>query len=93
MGFSHQAAGVRGGGTSKTKTSVAKYKEGFSGISPKCVKRGLRLTMCALVMLGVTVRNVTYSRDEQNKRVSWSPILVAKKTSLPEQTSSLPGQT
>jgi hypothetical protein len=89
LGFSHQAPGVRGGGISKTKKSVAKYKEGSSGISPKCVKRGLRLTMCALVMLGVTIRNVTYSRDEQSKRVSWvswSPILLARKTSLPGQT-------
>lgn len=33
--------------------------------SPRCVKRGLWLMMYMLVRLGVTVRNVTYSRRKQ----------------------------
>lgn len=41
---------------------------------------------CALVMLGVTIRNVTYSRDKQSKRVAWSPMPLPKRTSLAGQT-------
>lgn len=39
--------------------------------SPRCVKRGLRLMTEMLVRLGVTVRNVTYSRRKQRR--GWSP--------------------
>lgn len=34
--------------------------------SPRCMKRGLWLTTCTLVMLGVTVRKVVYSREKQS---------------------------
>ena len=85
MGSLPPCSGVRSKGISETKNMVAKGRKGPSVVSPKCVKRGLRFTMCTLVMLGVTVRNVTYSREKQSKRAawaSWSPTPLSKKTIL-----------
>lgn len=46
--------------------------------SPRCVKRGLWLTICTLVRLGVSVRNVTYSGGSRGGGWSQATYITVK---------------